>query len=61
MLAPMPKTFVYDPPSGPLSIVYADADLVVIDKPSGLLTVPGKDERLKDSVEARIRVTQWRH
>jgi tRNA pseudouridine32 synthase/23S rRNA pseudouridine746 synthase len=36
-------------------VLHADEDIVVLDKPSGLLTVPGKDEALKDSLEARVR------
>ena len=56
MLNPMPKTFDYDPPREPwLTVLHADDDIVVLDKPSGLLTVPGKDEALKDSLEARVR------
>ena len=43
MLNPMPKTFVYDPPTEPwLTVLHADDDIVVLDKPSGLLTVPGR-------------------
>ena len=34
--------FVYQPPQGPLEILYSDRDIVVVDKPSGLLSVPGK-------------------
>jgi tRNA pseudouridine32 synthase/23S rRNA pseudouridine746 synthase len=41
--------------AGELSIVFEDAWLVVIDKPSGLLSVPGKDEAVTDSVLARLR------
>lgn len=38
----------------PLSIVYEDAFLVVIDKPACLLSVPGRHARLKDSVQSRM-------
>ena len=56
MLNPMPKTFVYRPPTEPwLTVLHADEDIVVLDKPSGLLTVPGKDPQLADSLEARVR------
>ena len=56
MLNPMPKTFVYDPPTEPwLDILYEDADIIVLDKPSGLLTVPGKDPALADSLETRVQ------
>jgi tRNA pseudouridine32 synthase / 23S rRNA pseudouridine746 synthase len=56
MLNPMPKTFDYRPPTEPwLTVLHADDDIVVLDKPSGLLTVPGKDPALSDSLEARVR------
>lgn len=56
MLNPMPKTFVYDPPTDPwLSILHEDSDIVVLDKPSGLLTVPGKNLALADCLEARVQ------
>ncbi len=38
-----------------LEILYCDKDLVVVNKPSGLLSVPGKGEDKKDCVEARVR------
>ncbi len=38
-----------------LSIVFEDAWVVVVDKPSGLLSVPGKDASVTDSVLARLR------
>ena len=56
MLNPMPKSFDYRPPTDPwLTVLHADDHIVVVDKPSGLLTVPGKDPALADSVEARVR------
>ena len=56
MLNPMPKTFDYRPPTEPwLTVLHADDDIVVLDNPSGLLTVPGKDPQLADSLEARVR------
>ena len=39
----------------PLSYIYEDTKLVVVNKPSGLLSVPGKGEENQDSVETRIR------
>lgn len=36
-------------------ILYRDKDLVVINKPSGLLSVPGKGEEKQDCAEARVR------
>lgn len=38
-----------------LEILYRDRDLVVVNKPSGLLSVPGKGEEKQDCVEARIK------
>jgi tRNA pseudouridine32 synthase/23S rRNA pseudouridine746 synthase len=59
MLNPVPKTFDYDPPTEPwLNVLHADDDIVVLDKPSGLLTVPGKDARLADSLETRVQA-RW--
>ncbi|RKG84175.1 RluA family pseudouridine synthase [Corallococcus terminator] len=51
-----PRLFV--PPPSPmlaLSIVFEDEWLVVIDKPCGLLSVPGRDAALADSVLTRLR------
>ncbi|MEL6555219.1 MAG: RluA family pseudouridine synthase [Cyanobacteria bacterium J06621_11] len=39
----------------PLSIVYQDEFLVVVDKPAGLLSVPGRGFELQDSVVGRLR------
>ena len=45
----------YNPPMTPyLSIVYQDNDLLIVNKPSGLLTVPGKDPKHADCLIARI-------
>ncbi len=38
-----------------LSIVYEDDDLMVIDKPSGLLSVPGRYLHRQDSVVSRVK------
>ena len=56
MLQPLPTHFDYTPPREPyLTIVYQDRDLVVLDKPSGLLSVPGKPAELFDSIQSRVR------
>lgn len=49
---------IYNPPDGPLEVIYQDSEFVVINKPSGLLHVPGKDPRLFDCVEYRA-VKVW--
>lgn len=48
-------SFVYNPPNDPLVILHQDTDLIVISKPSGLLSVPGKDLSHSDCVEARVK------
>ncbi len=48
----LPPLF-YDPPSEPLNILYQDDDLLVLSKPSGLLSVPGKAEDQRDCLETR--------
>ncbi|MDV7143627.1 pseudouridine synthase [Tropicimonas sp. TH_r6] len=44
----------YDPPSEPPVILHQDADLLLVDKPSGLLSVPGKGAHLADCLLARL-------
>lgn len=45
----------YDPPQDPLRILHEDHELVVLDKPAGLLSVPGKGEHLADCLIERVR------
>ena len=52
MLSSVLKT--YTPPQGPLAILYQDNHLIVLDKPSGLLSVPGKGEHLADCLSVRV-------
>lgn len=47
--------FVYDPPDTPLDILHHDAELLVLNKPSGLLSVPGKGDHLADCLLARVQ------
>ena len=44
----------YDPPTGPIPIVHEDDDLLVVDKPAGLLSVPGRGAHLADSLLNRL-------
>jgi tRNA pseudouridine32 synthase/23S rRNA pseudouridine746 synthase len=53
-MPPLPATFDYRPPPG-IDIVHEDERLIVCNKPSGLLTVPGKDPSLADCLEARVQ------
>ncbi len=50
------QDFVYSPPKEPfLNILYKDEHIAVIDKPSGLLSVPGRQPEAYDSVLARLK------
>ncbi|MFO1202021.1 MAG: RluA family pseudouridine synthase [Tabrizicola sp.] len=51
--------FDYDPPTGPLSILHEDAAIIVVDKPAGLLTVPGKLENRQDCLVTRLQAARW--
>ena len=44
----------YDPPRGPLVILHRDENLLLVDKPSGLLSVPGKGADLVDCLLSRL-------
>ena len=47
--------FVYNPPTTPyLDIIYQDDDIVVLNKPYGLLSVPGRGKKHSDSLALRI-------
>ncbi len=43
-------------PIEPLCVVYADHAVVVLDKPAGLLSVPGRGPDKQDCVSARVQV-----
>lgn len=45
----------YNPPNDPLVVLHEDAHIVVVDKPAGLLSVPGKGEHLADCLLARVQ------
>jgi len=50
------RPFTYDPPADPyLSVLYSDDDILVVDKPSGLLSVPGKAVEHADCLEHRAK------
>ncbi|NMA97439.1 MAG: RluA family pseudouridine synthase [Phyllobacteriaceae bacterium] len=58
MPGPMPTLVNYFPPTEPyLNILHVDEDILVVDKQSGLLSVPGKDPSLWDCIEYRARKT----
>lgn len=43
------------PPNLGLSLVHVDAGLIVVDKPAGLLSVPGRGEGKEDCLTARVQ------
>ena len=45
----------YDPPQDPLDILHEDSDIVAVNKPSGLLSVPGRGEHLADCLITRVQ------
>ena len=46
----------YSPPVSPwLKFLYRDDDILVLEKPSGLLSVPGKQPEHKDSLQLRVQ------
>ncbi len=51
----MLDSFIYAPPTGPLDVVHQDDDLLVLNKPPGLLSVPGKAAEHADCLEARAK------
>ncbi len=45
----------YDPPKDPLDIIEADHEVLLVNKPAGLLSVPGKGDHLSDCLLARVQ------
>lgn len=54
---PLNNDFIYTPPQEPLEIIYEDEDLVVVNKPAGLLSVMGRLPEHQDSAYLRILET----
>lgn len=46
---------IYDPPDTPLEIVHDDHEILLVDKPAGLLSVPGKGPELADCLLSRVQ------
>jgi tRNA pseudouridine32 synthase/23S rRNA pseudouridine746 synthase len=46
---------VYDPPATPLDVMHEDHEIVAVNKPAGLLSVPGKGAHLADCLIERVR------
>ncbi len=47
--------FVYSPPNTPLELIHEDHELLVVNKPAGLLSVPGKGDHLRDCLITRLQ------
>jgi len=47
--------FVYSPPNTPIELIHEDHELLVVNKPAGLLSVPGKGDHLKDCLISRLQ------
>lgn len=47
--------YEYNPPDEPLRILHHDSALLIVDKPAGLLSVPGKDPGKEDCLIDRLR------
>ncbi|MDP7150515.1 MAG: RluA family pseudouridine synthase [Paracoccaceae bacterium] len=48
-------TEAYTPPTDPLDILHEDHEIVVVNKPAGLLSVPGRGEHLADCLLTRVK------
>ncbi|MDB5660970.1 MAG: pseudouridine synthase [Cypionkella sp.] len=51
--------FIYNPPDVPLDILYQDAQIIVANKPAGLLSVPGKLAGREDCLVSRLQAALW--
>lgn len=47
--------FIYQPPPGAPEVIYQDKDVLVVNKPSGILTNPGKGAHLEDCLLNRVQ------
>lgn len=47
--------FEYAPPDAPLKVIHHDGQIVVVDKPAGLLSVPGRGDERADCLIGRLR------
>ena len=45
----------YAPPDVPLDVIHADHEILIVGKPHGLLSVPGKGEHLSDCLLSRVQ------
>lgn len=52
---PRVRPLDYSPPQEPLNILHRDEHILVLSKPAGLLSVPGKGADVQDSLETRAK------
>lgn len=52
--APHSHSNAYCPPQGQIEVLYEDADVLFVNKPAGLLSVPGKGPELADCLITRL-------
>jgi len=45
----------YSPPDDPLEVLHLDHEVILVNKPAGLLSVPGKGPHLADCLIARVQ------
>lgn len=50
----MRKPFTYNPPTTPIAVLYETEEVLFVDKPAGLLSVPGRLDEHKDSLLTRL-------
>lgn len=43
------------PPDNGLTVIYVDNEIIVVDKPAGLLSVPGRGEGMDDCLASRVQ------
>lgn len=53
----MPASFPYNPPHEETEVLHIDDDLIIVNKPAGLLSVPGRGEDKQDCLISRLQQT----
>ena len=49
------RKLIYNPPDTDINFIYQDDDIIVVDKPTGILSVPGRPAEHKDSLTTRVQ------
>ena len=52
----MPITIQYNPPTEQPKILYIDTDIIIVNKPPGLLSVPGRGDDKQDCLISRVQL-----